>query len=74
MERLLPLKKEKSNFILKLHKALYRKDVIQKALSEDKDWIKQTSVCDDYICLRLTTSKISDVLSWMNYLIYLHKG
>ena len=70
----LPLKQEKNSFILKLNKELYRNDIVQKALSEDKDWIKVTSSSGDYFRLRLKTSKIKDVLNWMNYLIYLHKA
>ena len=69
----LPLKKEKNNFILKLNKDVYRRELIQKAISEDKDWIKETSVSGHYCHLQLKTSKIKDVYNWMNYLIYLHK-
>lgn len=69
-----PLKKEKSSFLLRLNKELYRKDVIQKALSDDKDWVKETSAPGDYFYIRLKTPKIKDVFDWMNYLIYLHKA
>ncbi|MEW5895210.1 MAG: hypothetical protein AB1650_05590 [Candidatus Omnitrophota bacterium] len=69
----LPLKKEKNSFILDLNKGLYRKNVVDKALAEDKDWIKEISKSDEYFHLRLKTSKIEDVFDWMNYLIYLHK-
>lgn len=70
----LPLKKEKDSFILKLNKKLYRKDLIQKAVSEDKEWIDEAPASGAYFCLRLKTPSMDDVLNWMNYLIYLHKA
>lgn len=69
----LPVRKEKDRFILRLNKKLYRPDILQKALSKDKDWIKQGATAGDYVCLGLKTSKLDDVLNWLNYLIYLHK-
>ncbi len=67
------LVKEKNNFTLKLNKKLYRNDVVQKALTEDKDWIEAVPMSGNYFCLKLLTSDIDDVLNWMNYLIYLNK-
>lgn len=70
---LLPLKKEKNSFTLKLHKHLYRRDIIKKAVSEDKGWVKEMPVSGSYFRLKLATSKVEDVFDWMNYLIYLHR-
>lgn len=72
---LLPLKKVRNKFILHLNKNLYRDEVIKRAVSEDKDWIKVTpSANRGYVCLELKTLDTKDVLNWFNYLIYLHKG
>jgi hypothetical protein len=68
------LKDEHDRFVLKLNKELYRDDIVQKALSEDKDWIKEMPAAGNYFCLQLKTSDIDDVFNWMNYLIYLHKA
>lgn len=70
----LPLEKGKNSFILRLNKDMYRDDIVQKAISEDKDWIKEVSKSGNYRCLSLKTSDLEDALSWINYLIYLHKG
>lgn len=70
---MLPLTKENDNFILKLNQELYKNKIIQKALSEDNEWIKEEPASEGYFCLKLQTSSIEDVLSWVNYLIYLHK-
>lgn len=68
------LKKEKNSFLLDLNTDLYRDDIVKKALSEDKDWVKAATAREkDHIRLRFNTADITDVMDWMNYLIYLHK-
>jgi len=74
MEMPFPLTKKKDSFTLKLSKELYKHDTVQKALSEDKDWVEETESSDEYYCLQLKTAEVEDVLNWMNYLIYLQKG
>ncbi len=70
-----PLKKTKNRFILNLNRDLYRGDIVQKAIAEDRDWISETSrPKGSYVCLELKTSDRKDVLDWLNYLTYLHKA
>lgn len=67
------LTKQDTGFTLKLNKLLYREEVIQKALEEDKDWVEAQSASDIYHQLKFNTSDVEDVYNWMNYLIYLNK-
>lgn len=74
-QALLPLKKIKNKFILHLNKNVYKDEIVKRAVSEDKDWIKEMPSTDKgYARLELRTSDAKDVLNWFNYLIYLHKG
>lgn len=68
------LKQENDAFILRLSKGLYRDEIIQKAVQEDREWVKADAGTASHFCLRLETSDEDDVLNWVNYLIYLHKG
>ncbi|PIQ88737.1 MAG: hypothetical protein COV72_06655 [Candidatus Omnitrophica bacterium CG11_big_fil_rev_8_21_14_0_20_42_13] len=68
------LKKEKSRFILRLNTGLYKENIIRKAVAEDRAWIKIRPVSKGCCCLEMKTGRIDDVLKWVNYLIYLHKG
>ena len=71
----LPLKRSKDNFILNLNKDLYRDEIVQKAMSEDRDWINEAPHSNGrYVCLKLKTSNLEDVLDWVSYLTYLHKA
>lgn len=67
------LKKEKNNFILKLHKDMYNSCIVKSAVSEDKAWIKEMPVSGKYLCFKLKASDRKDVFDWMNYLLYLHR-
>ena len=67
------VKKVKDKFILTLNKNLYKKEIIDKAVTEDKDWIKKLSSEEKYTCLELKTKDIREVLEWANYLLYLNK-
>lgn len=74
-QALLPLKKVKNRFILDLNKNVYKDEVVRKAVFEDKDWVKEVKSSNkSYVRLELKTSETKDVLSWFNYLIYLHRG
>ena len=72
---LLPLKKARNKFILHLNKSLYKDEIVKQAVLEDREWVKEAaSSSRGYVCLELKTSDAKDVLNWVNYLIYLHKG
>lgn len=74
-QAVLPLKKGKNSFILSLNRNVYKGEIIKKAVSEDKDWVKKISTSDeDYICLQLKTSDKQDVFNWFNYLVFLHRN
>jgi hypothetical protein len=68
------IKKVKDNFILNLNKDLYKEEIVDKALAEDKDWVRKLpSKEKTYIYLELNTQDIKEVLTWANYLLYLSK-
>jgi len=70
----IPIKKVNDDFVLNLNRSLYGDDIIQKAISEDGDWVEETSnSTEEYITLKFQTTDSEDVLNWVNYLIYLHK-
>lgn len=73
MKILFPLKKNDEGFLLRLNKALFREDIIQKAVVEDQDWVGEVSCADNYFCVQLKTRELDEALHWANYLIYLHK-
>lgn len=71
----LPLKKIKNKFILSLNRDLYRDEIVQKAMSEDRDWVNEAPHSNSrYVRLKLKTSNLEDVLDWVSYLTYLHKA
>lgn len=66
------LKREKDKFILKLHKDLYKKEVILKAFqSEGVDFSWNLGSSKDYHLVRIATKNPEDCLDLLNYLIYL---
>jgi len=70
----LPLTKAKNSFVLNLNKEFYKGELIQKAVSEDEDWIcEEPSDNKMYVRLKLNTVDKTDALEWINYLTYLHK-
>ncbi|MCK5083975.1 MAG: hypothetical protein KAR31_13790 [Candidatus Omnitrophica bacterium] len=58
-----------------MNKSLYKDELVKQAVLEDRDWVKEAaSSSSGYVCLELKTPDTRDVLNWVNYLIYLHKG
>lgn len=68
------IKKAKDKFVLSLNKNLYKKDIVDRAVFEDKNWIRALSPTESHFCLELNTSNIKEVLDWANYLLYLDKA
>ncbi len=69
-----PLIKDAEGFIIKLNRTLYKEEIIKHAILGDEDWVNCFPLSDDYYQLRFETVHESDVLHWINYLIYLHKA
>ena len=68
-----PLTKTKNNFVVNLSRKVYRQDVIDRAVAEDKDWVsKKSGSGKNYVSIELQTTDEQDALNWLNYLIYLH--
>lgn len=68
------LKRENDQATLRLHKNLYEKRIINTALKDEPDFIKEFHLRDDYYILKLNSSNKTDCLSFLNYLIHLHKN
>jgi len=68
------VKREDSRFILRLNKKLYKQDIIDKLVVEDKDWVRKIPSEEKYFRIELETKEIKDVLSWANYLLYLSRS
>ena len=68
-----PIKKQENRFIVGLNKKMYRKDIVDKAVSDDKDWVRQLPIKGPYLRVELETKEEQEVLKWMNDLLYLHR-
>jgi len=69
-----PIEKAKGEFTLCLNKELYNDTILDKALSEDKAWVKKAAVKGRYARVRLKTDDLKEVLEWSNYLLYLNRA
>jgi len=69
----LPFKTEKNKVVLKLHRQLYKKNIINSAAKEEPDFIKNIVTGKKYYILELKKNR-ADCLSFLNYLIYSHKN
>jgi len=68
-----PVKKLKDKFILNLNKNLYKKECVDKAAAQDKNWVRVLAPKGSYINVVLETNDVKEVLEWANYLLYLNK-
>jgi hypothetical protein len=66
-------KKEKNRFLLNLHKDIYPKSILAKAIKEDKSWVRKKKTRSPYEIIEFKTTDMTDVLNWANYLLYLRK-
>ena len=72
---MLPIqKKQKNSFIVKLHKDLYPKKLLEGLIGEDKEWVTLVKLNDaSHFQVEFTTPRVTDVLEWTNFLFYLSK-
>lgn len=68
------IRKENDKFILKLNKTLYKKNILDKAVIEDRSWVRILDSKEKYTSLELKTQKLKEVLEWANYLLYLNRA
>ncbi|MBL7197985.1 MAG: hypothetical protein ISS47_07785 [Candidatus Omnitrophica bacterium] len=69
-----PIRKQRNSFIVQLNKALYKGEIVKRAIDEDKEWISLSKPVGRYLPVELKTQDLDDVLNWLNYLLYLHKS
>jgi hypothetical protein len=68
------IKRLKNKIFVKLHKRLYRKELIEKIKKETSEAIKCIESDKDYYLLELEVDEPVEYFEFLNYLIYLNKN
>jgi hypothetical protein len=63
----------KNKVVLRLHKDLYRKEILERVKKEDPKSVVSLAIQGDYYLLDLCIDGFSDCLDFLNYLIYINR-
>lgn len=66
--------KRGKNFLVKLHKDLYTKEIIERAQQKEPGSVVTIGVKSDYYLVELALSAEDDCFAFLNYLIYLRRS